>query len=97
MTMEMKHRTALCEYFVVMSAPSTVRVKTIAEFIEETLENEGLRALHREGYQESNWVILDYGNVLVHIFHEETRLFYDLENLWGDVPRKNYSHGRHSH
>lgn len=95
--MEMKRRAALCEYFVVMSAPSTIRVKTIAEHIEEIMEGEGYKTLRREGYQESRWVVLDYGSILVHVFYEETRQYYHLENLWGDVPRKNYIHGHHTH
>ena len=85
--MEMGKKTSLCEYFVVMSAPSTVRVKAIIDNIEERLEAKGLRARHKEGLNEAMWVLMDYGDVLVHVFYHETRRFYALENLWGDAPK----------
>ena len=85
--MDMKGRSSLCDYFVVMSAPSAVRVKAIADSIEQTMEEEGFYAAHREGYKEALWVLVDYGDVLVHVFHEDTRKFYQLEHLWGDAPK----------
>ena len=88
--MDMRHRSNICEFFVVMSAPSTVRVKAIVDHIEETMEGEGSRAFHKEGYKEALWVLLDYGGLMVHVFLEETRAFYDLEHLWGDAPKKNF-------
>lgn len=88
--MEMTGRSSLCEYFIVMSAPSAVRVKAIVDSIEKNLEEQGIRARHREGYQEALWVLLDYGDVLVHVFHEDTRRFYGLEHLWGDAPKHTY-------
>ncbi len=88
--MEMKQKTSLCDYFVLMSAPSSIRVKAIVDHIEETLKNEDLRALHKEGYGDGLWVLLDYGDVIVHIFYHETRRYYDLENLWGDAPKRNF-------
>ncbi len=89
--MEMKRRTALCDFFVVMSAPSQVRVRAIVDAVEGSMEGEGYRAAHKEGYREAVWVLLDYGSVIVHVFYHETRRFYDLEHLWGDAPRKNYN------
>ena len=93
--MEMGQRSTICEYFILASAPSTVRVKTIVDHIEEILEKEeDLRVQHKEGYRDGQWVLMDYGAVIVHIFHEATRSFYDIEKLWGDVPRKKYlNHG----
>jgi ribosome-associated protein len=88
--MDMKDRSTFCDYFVVMSAPSSVRVKAIVDSIEKAMENEGFRTRHREGYAESAWVLLDYGEVVAHIFYHETRKFYDLENLWGDAPKRSY-------
>ena len=88
--MEMRQRSSLCDFFVVMSASSSVRVKTIADHIEESLRKQGLRARHKEGYQEATWVLLDYGEVIVHIFYHATRKFYALENLWGDAPKREY-------
>jgi ribosome-associated protein len=90
--MEMKKHTSLCDTFVVMSAPSSVRVKAIVDHIEDLLEREGYPVLHREGYQGGLWTLLDFGGVVAHVFHHETRKFYDLEHLWGDTPKKIYFH-----
>ena len=86
--MEMGRRTSLCEFFIVMSAPSSVRVKAIVEHIEDALEKKGFRAFHKEGLHEAMWVLLDYGDIIAHVFYHETRKFYSLENLWGDVPKR---------
>ena len=88
MVMEMGRKTGLCEFFVVMSAPSSVRVKAIVDHIEESLEKKGLRVFHKEGLQEGMWVLLDCGDIIAHVFYHETRKFYSLENLWGDVPKR---------
>ncbi len=88
--MDMKGRTSLCDTFVIMSAPSTVRVKTIADSIEQGLKAHGLNARHKEGHKEARWVLLDYGDVIVHVFQEDTRKFYQLEHLWGDAPRSTF-------
>ena len=90
--MDMDQRSSICNHFVVMSAPSTVRVKAIVDRIEEALEEEGFRIKHKEGYAEATWALLDYGDVIVHVFYYETRKFYDLENLWGDAPKRPITH-----
>jgi len=90
--MDMKRRTALCDYFVVMSAPSAVRVRAIVDAIDEKLKKSGHRAFHKEGYAECLWVLLDCGDVVAHVFYHEMRTFYNLENLWGDAPKRHY-HG----
>lgn len=89
--MEMKHRSSLCDYFVIMSASSSVRVKAIVDHIDDSMKKEENRARHREGYAEAMWVLLDYGDVIAHVFYHETRKFYGLENLWGDAPKRNIS------
>ncbi len=89
--MDMKHRSSFCEAFIVMNATSSARVKTIQENIEEVMENEGFQLLHREGTREALWVLLDYGSVIVHIFQDPIRHFYDLEHLWGDAPKRHYA------
>ena len=71
-----------------MTATNIRQAKAISEEIESKLEEEGLRLWHREGDRESNWVLLDFGNCVVHIFEPEARKFYDLESLWGDVPQE---------
>lgn len=86
----MNGRSSLCDYFVIMSAPSSVRVKTIADCIEEAMGKEGFKPRHKEGYSDAMWVLLDYGPVIAHIFYSDTRKFYDLENLWGDAPKRSF-------
>lgn len=88
--LDMRSCAAFCDTFVVMGAASTARVKTIVEFIEESMEEHGLRAKHKEGAGEGLWVLMDYEEVVVHIFHHDTRRFYGLEYLWGDAPRRPY-------
>lgn len=88
--MEMAGRSGLCDFFVVMSAPSSVRVKAIVDHVEESLKREGLAPRVKEGYAEALWVLLDYGDVIVHVFYHEKRKFYDLETLWGDAPRRRF-------
>ena len=91
--MEMGRKTSFCEFFVVMSAPSSVRVKAIVDHIEQSLEKKGLHIFHKEGLAEAMWVLLDYGDIITHVFYHETRKFYALENLWGDVPKKLFLKG----
>ena len=74
------------DYFVICSARSTTQLGTIAEAIEARLDEEKCPPLHREGTPESGWMLLDYGDVVVHIFLAETRAYYALERLWGDAP-----------
>lgn len=88
--MDVGRRSAMCEAFVLVSASSTVRVKSVVERIEEVLEEEGQRVLHKEGLLEATWVLMDYGDVVVHIFHPDMRSFYSLEKLWGDAPTRPY-------
>ena len=75
------------DYFVVASGNSDVQVKAIAGHVVEELKKEGTRATHVEGLQGGRWVLLDYIDFVVHVFHPEARMFYQLENLWGDAPR----------
>ncbi|MBI4608278.1 MAG: ribosome silencing factor [Candidatus Rokubacteria bacterium] len=78
--------SAVADFFLLASAQSTTQIKTIVEAIEQALEPRGVRVRHTEGVPESGWLLLDYGDVVVHVFLEETRTFYALERLWGDAP-----------
>lgn len=80
----------MCEYFIIASGKSTTQVRAIADHIEETLEKGRghIRPGHTEGGKEALWILLDYGDVVAHIFHNETRRFYNLERLWGDAPQR---------
>jgi ribosome-associated protein len=75
------------DYFVVASGRSDVQVKAIAEHVVEELKGEGVRAGHVEGLTGGRWVLLDYIDFVVHVFHPQARAFYQLESLWGDAPR----------
>lgn len=77
--------TVLADYFVICTARSTTQIKTLADEVEAVLEAHGEQKLHREGYRSGGWVLLDYGCVVVHLFMEEARKFYNLERLWADA------------
>jgi len=79
---------SIVEHFVITSAPNGRQVRTIAEEVEDKMRAAGGGSPIRvEGLGDATWVLLDYGDVVVHVFLEETRSYYDLERLWGDVPR----------
>ncbi len=80
---------SICDYFIIASASSIRQVKAIADEIEDKLSDEGIRLVHKEGYDSARWVLLDYGDIVVHIFHEEDRLFYNLEGIWRDADKIN--------
>jgi ribosome-associated protein len=82
---------SIVEYFVITSAPNTRQVRTIAEEVEEQVKLvEGVGPIRVEGLSDGTWVLLDYGDVVVHVFLDETREFYDLERLWRDVGRMDW-------
>jgi ribosome-associated protein len=77
--------SSITDYFVVCSGNSIIQVKAIADEIEDKMKLKEFEASHREGYQTARWILLDYGNVIVHVFHKEDREFYDIERLWADA------------
>jgi ribosome-associated protein len=77
--------TIIADYFVICSGESTTQVNAIAEFIEQEFANKGVRLLGMEGLDYGHWVLLDYGDVIVHVFERETRDYYSLERLWMDA------------
>jgi ribosome-associated protein len=86
--LDLRGLCAFTDHFLIASVPSTRQVIAIAERIEERLRQERVRMRHREGDQESGWILLDYSDVIVHIFDDETRVYYDLEGLWADAPQE---------
>lgn len=88
--MDMREVTTTTDYFIVCSANSTTQVKAIADNIEDELAEKSIFFTHKEGYREGNWVLLDYGDCVAHIFIEEERQFFNLERLWGDAPLVHY-------
>jgi len=75
------------DFFVILTGRSTRHVQSLAEAIEAELRTRRLSTSNAEGLQEGTWVLLDYSDVVVHIFYAETRKFYDIEGLWHDAPR----------
>lgn len=74
----------LADYFLLCSGGSTTQVRTLAEELEFRLSQQGVEPRRVEGAQTASWIIVDYGDVVVHIFHRDTRAFYNLERLWAD-------------
>ncbi len=85
--LEVKKISSFTDYFVICSGNSDRQVQAIATHIEEKLGKQGVRPLSTEGKREGRWVLLDYGEVVVHVFYQPVREFYDLERLWSDAPR----------
>jgi len=77
--------TVIADYFVICSGESTTQVKAIVDFIEHELMLQGIRPIGREGINYSHWALLDYGDVVIHVFERETREYYSLEKLWMDA------------
>nr|WP_306239456.1 ribosome silencing factor [Ornithinimicrobium cryptoxanthini] len=77
---------ALTDVFVIASAPNERQVSSIVDAVEERLLELGAKTLRREGQREGRWVLLDFGDIVVHVMHTEDREFYDLERLWKDCP-----------
>ena len=84
--LKLKELSSVCDYFLIVSGEADLHVKAIAESVVEGLKKAGERPMHVEGMTEGNWVLLDYIDVIVHVFREPTRQFYTLERLWGDAP-----------
>jgi ribosome-associated protein len=85
--LELKGITSFTDYFLLCSGKSDRQVQAIAQAIEEALKRKGIRPLGQEGTIEGRWILMDYEDVVVHIFLEPVRKFYDLEGLWLDAPR----------
>lgn len=83
--LDIREISIIADYFVICSGRSSTHVQAVAENIQEKLEEKGTPALRREGFREGGWVLLDYGDVVVHVFQEAERQFYNLERLWGDA------------
>lgn len=88
--MRLNRLTPITDYFLIVSGRSPRHVKSIAEGIQEVAANSNIQAYSSEGLSQGNWVLLDYGEVIVHVFQPDTREFYDLEGLWSDAPRETF-------
>jgi len=82
---DVENVTVLADCFIICSGTSTTHIRALADDVEKALrQNHGISLKRREGYNSARWILLDYGDVVVHIFHEEDRRFYDIERLWSD-------------
>lgn len=84
-SLNLEGRTSICDYFVICSGTSTTHVKALCDSLDEKFKEKGLTPKSKEGYTDGRWIALDYGDIVVHIFNDETRLFYHLERLWSSV------------
>jgi ribosome-associated protein len=78
--------TTMSDYFVIATATSTRQAQALADAVREAMKADGRRPSSVEGYDKAAWILLDYGDVVFHVFHDEARRFYGLERLWGDAP-----------
>ena len=85
--LDLRGRASFTDFFVIMSGRSTRHVQGMAENIEAAFRSKRLSGKNCEGLNDGHWVLLDFSDVIVHIFYHETRAFYDLEGLWHDAPR----------
>lgn len=83
-SIDVREKTEVADYFVIAGGRSMTHTRALIELLEEELDKEGFAPIRRDGVREGRWAVLDYGDVIVHIFNDESRLFYHLENLWGN-------------
>ena len=89
--LDLRKISPITDYFVLATAQSPLHAQAISDELVEKLKKAGNRPHHVEGYNQAQWVLLDFLDVVVHIFLPEVRTFYGLERLWGDAPRKTYA------
>ncbi len=85
--LDVRGLTSIADTFIICSGRSNRQVSAIAEHVERFLKGSNIRPLSVDGLKEGHWVLMDYGDILIHVFYEETRHFYDLEGLWVDAKR----------
>ena len=76
--------STLADYFIIASGKNRNQIQAMADEVDEVLGRAGYEVRHKEGYQTANWILLDYGDLVIHIFDTQNRLFYDLERIWRD-------------
>lgn len=89
--LEIKDLTIIADYFVIANGNSSTQTKAIADEVEYAMKQKGIMPDSIEGHQSAQWIILDYGDIMVHVFYKETRQFYNLERLWHDAKQLDVS------
>jgi ribosome-associated protein len=87
--------SSFADFFIICSGKSGRQVQGIADNLEINLKSQGLKPIGTEGKREGHWVLMDYGDVIIHVFYEPVRYFYDLESLWSEAPRIKWEQGPH--
>jgi ribosome-associated protein len=87
--LDLRELDGICDYFVLCTGHSEIQVRAIADAVEDGLRERGARPWHSEGYEARRWILLDYVDVVVHVFHVRAREYYLLDKLWGDAAREN--------
>jgi ribosome-associated protein len=90
--LDVRDITTIADYFIICSASNARQIQAIAEAIDEELGKQGARLLNREGVADSGWILLDFGDVIIHIFGAQEREYYRLERLWGEAKTILYLH-----
>ncbi len=85
--LDVRDLTSVADFFIICSARSGRQVKAVADHVRRHLKDQGVNTLSAEGISDGHWALLDYGDVIIHVFYVETRSFYDLEGLWSDARR----------
>jgi len=83
--MDLSEVSPIADYFVICTGNSAPQLHALAQQAEETMKSAGIRMLHNEGIRSGNWVLLDFGGIIVHLFDKESREYYNLERTWGDA------------
>ena len=86
--LDLRTLTGVCDFFVIVTGMADTQVRAIADQVEEGMREQGQKVWHVEGYSSGRWVLLDFVDVVVHVFHHETRDLYQLERLWRDAARE---------
>jgi ribosome-associated protein len=86
--LDLRELDGVCDYFVISTGHSEIQVRAIADAVEDGLKVRGLKPWHSEGYEARRWILLDYVDVVVHVFHARAREYYLLDKLWGDAARE---------
>jgi ribosome-associated protein len=88
MILDLRELDGVCDFFVLATGSSEVQVRAIADAVDDGLRAEGMKPWHVEGYEARRWILLDYVDVVVHVFHAKAREYYLLDKLWGDARRE---------
>jgi ribosome-associated protein len=84
--LDLRTLTSITDYFIICTGDSDTQVKAIADEVDKQMRDEGVRSWHTEGYRSLSWVLIDFVDIVVHVFKKESREYYNLEKLWGDAP-----------